>query len=187
MKSNTNTVSIVGIVSKFRMGLVSNDLRSRESLLEIVTSLKGTKTIVARLNEYEAEGKKIASVNHKKDLKTMVELAKVCISVGADVEWKEIELSTVKKIKAFKTFLEKNDAKDRLKELATVGGVGVNYNNHLQVKMQAIRAEIEPKVVEKAVTLKDAREVVAELGADDKEALLQALMLELGYEVREVA
>jgi hypothetical protein len=162
-----------------------NDLRSRESVVKVVEHLRGTKSRASRLTSFKEEGKSIKSENRRKDFNNMLTIAVNYIRVEAYVDIDQLEMGTLKKLSTFVKYLAKEELLAEKKELLQVTGVGVHYNNNLLIKMRAIKAEIEPKPVEVEVSLKDAREVVAELSKDNKEELLALLMEELGYVVED--
>jgi hypothetical protein len=180
-------ITVVGIVSSYTMAEAMNDLRSRESLVKVVAHLKGTKTRASRLTDFKDEAKSIKSENRRKDYNTMLKVAVNYLRVEAFVDIDKLEMSSLKKLSTFVTYLIKQELLAEKKELLTVTGQGADYNNNLMIKIRAIKADIEPKTIEVEVSLKDAREVVAELKDADKEALLALLMEELGYEVEKVA
>jgi hypothetical protein len=188
MQVNKDVV-VAGIVSSYTLGEAMNDLRSRESIVKVVEHLRGTKSRASRLTAFKEEAKTIKSENRKKDFNAMLKVVVNYLRVEKTVDIEQLEMGTLKKLSAFVTFLDKNDALDK-KEGLVVTGIGANYNNNLMIKMRAIKAEVKPDVVAKVVSLKDAREVVAELSRGKKEELLALLMEELGYVVekeREVA
>jgi copper chaperone CopZ len=117
----------------------------------------------------------------------MLKVAVNYLRVEAFVDIDKLEMSSLKKLSTSVTYLIKQELLAEKKELLTVTGQGADYNNNLMIKIRAIKADIEPKTIEVEVSLKDAREVVAELKDADKEALLALLMEELGYEVEKVA
>jgi len=172
------------IVSEFKMGEVLNDLRSKDVLMDIVEQLNDESTRSSTLSQFKTAGKKIVSINQRRDFNTTLNLAIVAIKVKDSIRLDAIEIATLKKVQTFiKWSINSGDTTyEHAKEaLAKVYGVGVEYNNNLAKAIRAYKAQHTPKKVNKLHTLTEAKQIIADLTIKDKEALLFQLMEEFGY------